>query len=121
MIDVGADFLNRDPAAVTLKQADVHPAVARHTAPFVFINMRALVTDHFIVRLGENIDPDLVGHCSGRAKHGRLHSQEFGTFFFQFIDRRVIAKHVVAYFSVEHGIEHARGGFGDSVAAEIDG
>ncbi len=53
--------------------------------------MRKLVTNHIAAGLRMHPNRQLVGHGARRAKQRRFHAEQSGRFFFERVDRRVVA------------------------------
>ncbi|MCY1538198.1 hypothetical protein D9M68_737260 [compost metagenome] len=92
----------------------------RGTTPLIFISVRLLADDVLVATLAMGHQAKQVAHGAGRHEQRSGETQALRQIALQAVDRRVFAIHVIAQFSAQHGLAHARRGLGDGVAAQVD-
>ena len=119
-IDVLPHLFGGEASVDALEQAHGCPGVGGDTATFVQINVRQLITDHFIARLRMHLDSDLIGHRAAGTEQGGLLAKEFGRLLLQGIDGGILTEDIVPHPRLQHCFEHLAGRLGDGVASNID-
>jgi len=114
------DLRRGDGPAHTRQGAHLHPGESGGRAGLVMKDVAILFTIDFVARLGVALDGQLVALGAAADIEGGFFAKQCGHFFLEAVDRRVFAENVVAHLGGGHGRPHLGGGFGHSVAAQID-
>ena len=91
----------------------------RRAAAFVLIGVGLLTDDVFFAALTVGHQRQQVAHGAGGHEQRRGEPQALGQFGLQAVDAGVFAIHVIAADGAGHRIEHAGGGLGHGVAAQV--
>ncbi len=118
--DGAADLLGRDPATVPGQAAHDEPAEDGRAALLVEEDVRGLLGEQLVARLGEDPQRDLVRHRRRRQEDRLLLAEERGGAPLELVDGRVLALLLVADLRVRdrraHRLRRPRG----RVGAEVD-
>ena len=98
--------------------ARTHPH--RRTAALVFVSMRFHPDQVFIAARAVCKHGNEICLGTGRAPECSLETKIVCYALLQRDDGRVFAVHVIADFSLKHGLAHARAGLGHGVTAQVD-
>jgi len=92
----------------------------RRAAAFVFVGVGLLADDVFLAALTVSHQRQQVAHGAGGYEQRRGKAQALGQFGLQAVDAGVFTVDIVATDGAGHRVEHAGGGLGHGVAAQVD-
>ena len=99
---------------------DHEARVERRPADLVADDMRELLGDELLARLGQELERDLVRHRGGGQEDGRLVAEQGSRALLEAVHARVLAALLVPDLGFGDRPPHAVGGKGGGVGAKID-
>ena len=116
----GPHVLGAEEAAAARDPLDHEARVERRPADLVADDVRELLGDDLLARLGEELERDLVRHRRGGQEDGRLVAEQRGGALLEAVDARVLAALLVPDLGFGDRPPHAVGGKGGGVGAKVD-
>src|SRR5262249_2407444 len=116
----GFDLFRPHDAAVSHDPVELHTGERTGGALFVPYDVRLTLGDDLLTRLGLNPDGQLIGHGTRRHKQGGLLAQQACRHVLEPVDRGIFSIHIVADFSLRHGLAHGFSRLGHGIAAQVN-
>ena len=116
----GPHLIGVEHAAIALEHADVGPRQGGDAARLGVHAVRPPIEDDLVARLAVDAIGHLVAHLARRKKNGVVLAQKLGHHGAKTVDRRILARLLVAHLGRRHGRAHGVGRPRLGIAGKID-